>query len=61
MIVGYHPVKTGDITENLPGPVRIPRITVPARFDKNEVISKLLVKLAHLSAMYVVIVLNPFA
>ena len=51
MIVGYHPVKTGDITENLPGPVRIPRITVPARFDKNEVISKLLVKLVHLSAM----------
>jgi hypothetical protein len=50
MMVGYHPVKSGDITENLPGPVSSPRITVPARFDKKEVISKFLVRFSHLSA-----------
>jgi hypothetical protein len=51
MIVGYQPVKRGDITENLPGPVSIPRITVPERFDKKEVTSKFLVRFSHLSAI----------
>jgi len=49
-MVGYQPVKRGDITENFPGTVRLPRITVPARFDKKDVTSKFYVKLVHLSA-----------
>jgi len=48
-MVGYQPVKRGDITENLPGTVRSPRIIVPARFDKKGVTSKFFVKLVHLS------------
>jgi hypothetical protein len=44
MMVGYQPVKRGDITENFPGPVSNPRITVPERFDKKDVTSKFFVK-----------------
>jgi hypothetical protein len=49
-MVGYQPVKRGDMNENLPGPVSNPRIIVPERFVMNEDTSKFLTILSHLSA-----------